>query len=239
MMAANYAGALGGAAGLAGGLITAGMLGDAYGDSKNMFNQGANYVTDMNNQQRSDYSPYMQAGTQALSATQNLLNQGSGAVDPTKSQAFSYNAWSDPSTQYRIDQANAGINASALAKGSVGGGLAKALAANSQNMASAEYSNAYDRYLKQNTQDFNQQQQLWNNATQTYQNQLAGQQNLLNSGLSATNATTTAAGNYANMYNQNRMGLGELGMQTAQNQAGAVAGGLKSGMSGITSLMGA
>lgn len=234
----NYAGALGGAAGLVGGAITSGMIGDAYGGAKNLFNQGANYVTDMNNQQRQDYTPYMQAGTQALSDTQNLLSQGSGAVDPTKSQAFSYNAWQDPSTQYRIDQANAGINASALAKGSVGGGLAKALAANSQNMASQEYSNAYDRYLKQNTQDFNQQQQLWNNATQTWQNQLAGQQNLLNTGLGATNATTTAAGNYANMYNQNRMGLGDLGMSAAGAQAGALMGGLKSGASGIASLMG-
>lgn len=234
----NYAGALGGAAGLAGGLITSGMMGDAYKKASGQYDQGANYITDANNTQRQDYQPYMQAGQEAIGNYAGLLAQGSGAQDPTASQAFSYDAWTDPSTQYRIDQANQGINASALAKGSVGGGLAKALASNSQNMASAEYANAYDRYLKQNNQDFGQQQQLWNNATQTWQNQLAGQGNLMSTGLQATTGTANAAGNYANMYNQNRMGLGSLGMDTAANQAGAIAGGLKSGMSGISSLMG-
>ena len=176
------------------------------------------------------------SGQAATASYQNLLGQGNTAAQPTQSAAFSYDANTDPSTQYRIDQANKAIESSAVAGGKAGGGLAKALAANSQNMASQEYQNAYNRYLAQNQQDFGQQQQIYNNQTQNYQTQLAGYGNLMNTGLQATQGTTSAAQGYGSAINQNYGNAANLAYNSGADRASAIGGGMKSLFSGISSL---
>ena len=238
-MNAGIPGAAAGLGGLAGGLVGSGMIGDATKAANKLYKQGRGYITDNNNQQRQDFQPFMQAGQDAVGNVQSTLSAGSGAANPTLSQAFNFDAWQNPATQYRIDQANAGINASALAKGGVGGGLAKSLAANSQNMASEEYANTYDRYLKQNQQDFGQQQQLFTNDQNQWQQQLAGWQNLANMGLDATGTTGNIGLGYTNAYNTNLNNQAQLGYQSATDRAAAIGGGLKSAFSGLSSLYGA
>jgi len=233
---AGYGSVVAGAGGLVGGLLANSMMGDAAAAANKQYSQGRNYLTDSNNQQRADFQPYMQAGTNALGQYQNTLAAGSGAVNPTQSQDFNFDTFKSPAAQYRIDQANAGINASALAKGNVGGGLAKALASNSQNMASEEYANAFNQYLQKNQQDFGQQQQLWNNANQNWQTQLGGYQNLMGQGLNATSTTGSLANNYANAYNNNLMNQAQMNYGAAADRAGALTGGLNAFTSGISTL---
>lgn len=233
---AGYGGAVAGLGGAVGGLVANSMLRDANKQSNKLFSQGRDYLTGANTQQRSDFQPYMQAGNEAIGQYQNALATGSGATSPTQSADFNFDVFRSPAAQYRIDQANAGINASALAKGSVGGGLAKALAANSQNMASEEYANAFNQYLQKNQQDFGQQQQLWNNANQNWQTQLGGYQNLMNTGLNATSTTGNLASNYANAYNNNLMNNASMNYGAASDRAGALTGGLNAFTSGISAL---
>ena len=235
---AGYGSVVAGAGNLVGGLAQSAAMEQGRQQGNKMFGQGRNYLTDSNNQQRADFQPYMQAGTNALGQYQNTLAAGSGAVNPTQSQDFNFDTFKSPAAQYRIDQANAGINASALAKGNVGGGLAKALASNSQNMASEEYANAFNQYLQKNQQDFGQQQQLWNNANQNWQTQLGGYQNLMGQGLNATSTTGSLANNYANAYNNNLMNQASFNYNGLAERGAALGGGLNAFTSGVSSLLG-
>lgn len=231
-------GLAGGLGGLAGSLMTNSALGKAQRQGNAMFGEGRDYLDTTNKTQREDFMPFMQAGQQAIGQYQNLLGAGSGAVNPTQTGAFNFDAFKDPSAQYRMDQSNAAINASALAKGNVGGGLGKALMANSQNMASEEFNNAFNRFLSKGNQDFGQQQQLWNNANQNWQTQLGGFQNLMGQGLNAAGTTGGFATNLANAYNTNLMNNAGFNYNAAGDRAGALAGGLDSAVSGITGLFG-
>lgn len=81
---------------------------------------------------------------------QNLINQqnpndyGSLMKDFT---AADFNINQDPGAQYRMDQANKAIERSAAARGGVqSGGTLKALQTNSEDLASQEFGNAYNRF---------------------------------------------------------------------------------------------
>lgn len=219
-----------------GGLAAGNILGSGLREANRISGQGVDYLQGLNTQQRADFQPYMQAGQQGLGQYQNLLSQGNQATMPTQSGTFSYDAWKDPSTQYSIDQSNAAINASALASGSVGGGLGKALTNNAQSMAQKAYQNAFDRYLKQNEQDFGQQQQIYQNQTGNYLTQLGGYQNLMGQGLNAAGTTGGLSSSFGSGVNQNYLAQAANAMQNARDRADAFSGGLSGAVSGISSL---
>lgn len=63
----------------------------------------------------------------------------------------------DPGYQYRLEQGNRGVENSAAAKGSqLSGATLKALARFNQNEASNEYSNVFDRFMKQKLAQYDQ-----------------------------------------------------------------------------------
>lgn len=219
-----------------GGLAAGNILSGGLSKANSISGQGVDYLKGLNTQQRSDFQPYMQAGQQGLEQYQNLLSQGNQATMPTQSGSFSYDSWKDPSTQYSIDQSNAAINASALASGSVGGGLGRALTNNAQSMAQKAYQSAFDRYLAQNKQDFGQQQQIYQNQTDNYQTQLGGYQNLMGQGLSAAGTTGNLSANFGSGVNQNYLSQAANVMQNARDRADAFSGGLSGAVSGISSL---
>lgn len=228
--------AVAGLGSMAGGLAANEILSNALDRSNRISNKGVNYLQQGNEQQRQDFQPYMKAGTGALSGYQNLLAQGNTAAQPTTSQGFSYDAWKDPSTQYMIDQGSAAINASALASGNVGGGLGRALTANAQNMSKQAYQQAFQNYLAQNTQDFGQQQQIYQNQTGNYQNQLAGLGNLMGQGFNAASTTGNLGLGYGNAVNQNYLAQAAQTANIGQQRADALAGGLSGLASGVSSL---
>lgn len=221
---------------LAGGLFTSGMLGAGDRKARRIAGQGVDYLQGLNEQQRGDFQPYMAAGQDAIGSFQNLLAGGNPATMPTASKAFDFNAFQDPSAQYGIDQSNAAINASAIASGSVGGGLARAIAGNTQSLSQKAYQNAFDRYLKQNEQDFGQGQQLFQNQSQNYQTQLGGYNNLMGSGLQAAGTTGGISANLGAGVNQNYLQQGQTAAEMARQRADALAGGLSGFTSGISSL---
>lgn len=105
-------------------------------------------------------NPYLSAGEMAIGKQQDLLQNGM----PKQSDAFNFDAWKDPSTQYSISESNKALQAAGLAGGNAGGALAKALQGNANSLAQQAYGNAYGRYIQQNQQDFGQQQQNFKNA---------------------------------------------------------------------------
>jgi len=107
---------------------------------------------DMYDQTRKDLDPYKQAGDTAL-------NQLMGQMTPDGYFNQTYTGqdiYSDPSYQFRLQQGQNAIQSSAAAQGGLlSGATLKALQGYGQDMASQEYSNAYNRFNADQTNRYN------------------------------------------------------------------------------------
>ncbi len=96
-------------------------------------------------QQRQDWAPYSQAGSQGL----NLLMQGIGnGTDGDLTRRFGMSDFqADPGYEFRRSEGMRGIEGSAAARGGLlSGGAMKSLDRYNSGLASQEYGNAYNRY---------------------------------------------------------------------------------------------
>ncbi|PWT72950.1 MAG: hypothetical protein C5B60_08840 [Chloroflexi bacterium] len=97
-------------------------------------------------------APYVQGGAGAEQTLANFMQPGGQFMTPFTAENMQQ---LDPGYQFRIDQANRALAASAAARGgSLGGGVAQALQAQSQNLASAEMQNAFNRFYSQRGQQY-------------------------------------------------------------------------------------
>ena len=195
--------------------------------------QNQTWATTQQNEQ-----PYLEAGKQGLA---NYQSQANSATQPTynyKIPDFNFSTYEDPSAQYRMAQAAKAINNSSIAKGLTGGGAIKALASKQQEMAGGAYSDAWNRYLQNTSQQYKQ-------ANDTYSRNLDWQ----NTQLERQNNLAKIGGTMAS-------GLGTLGAETGKNvgstyeqlagsQAGGIAGagnainqGISTGVNALTKGLG-
>lgn len=158
--------------------------------------QAANHAADLQHQdaeealafQKKQYEdsvtrsqPWITAGTSALGTLQGLMAPG-GDLSKGFTEQFKPPTMSDdPGYQFRLEQGQKALQSSAAAKGGLlSGNTAKALEDYTQNSASNEYSNTYNRSYQQFLDRFN----IFNaNQTNEY-NRYAGL-----SGLGQTTAT--------------------------------------------------
>ncbi|MFX9324872.1 DNA transfer protein p32 [Acinetobacter baumannii] len=107
---------------------------------------------DMYDQTRQDLDPYKQAGETSLSQMMDQMG-ANGYFNQTYTGQDIYN---DPSYQFRLQQGQDAIESSAAAKGGLlSGATLKALQNYGQDMASQEYSNAYNRFNADQTNRYN------------------------------------------------------------------------------------
>lgn len=193
-----------GAAGVIGGSI---LSANAAGHAADTQAGAARYAADLQNQQyqqtRQDQQPWRDAGNTALSQMGN----------PDFQKTFSMQDFQqDPGYQFRMDQGMQALQRSAAARGGLmNGGTLKGLTDYSQNAASNEYQNAYNRFNTDNSTRFNRLASI--------------------AGLGQTaNGQTAAAGmNYAN-----QAGEAAMGGANAQGAAGiAGANAISGGLSGL------
>lgn len=103
-------------------------------------------------QDRADLQPYREAGYTAL----GQLGQGTTAGGAFNRDFTMADYSADPGYQFRLEQGQRGVEASAAARGGVlSGGTLKALAKYNQGAASQEYGAAYDRWRASTTDRFN------------------------------------------------------------------------------------
>jgi len=195
------------------------------------------------------YNPYTTAGQYGVGgytdATKNYLaNVGTGPdASQYQSSPGQVSQYLDPSAAYTSDQASKATQASAMAKGGMGGGLAKALSNNANKMAMTNYNNAYQQMLGTNQQNYGLANQSFQNLFNTQNQNMANYGNLANMGLQATNANQNLLGQYntgiGNIYGN----WGTNIQSNANNKAGvgnAQATGMgNSFLSGISSMYGA
>lgn len=145
--------------------------------------------------QRADQQPWRQAGMSALNQLQGGMN------DMSRSFTMS-DFMKDPGYQFRMDEGLKAIDRSAAARGGLNSGATmKALTRFGQDLASNEYTNAYNRFKNDQTQRFNQLSSL------------AGV------GQVANNQIGNAAAQYGAQTSNNILGVGNAQAANLMNQA--------------------
>lgn len=143
------AAAIGGAAvlGVGGAMIGASATRDAAQQQADAARNAAGLQYQMYEQQRQDQAPWRAAGESALKDMQN----------PAFQRDFSMQDFQqDPGYQFRMDQGQKALEASAAARGGLmGGNFGTALSQYGQNYASNEYQNAYNRFTNNQSNRFN------------------------------------------------------------------------------------
>ena len=164
----------------------------------------------MYQQSREDLEPWRKQGAQSLSQLAGMMRPGTDMT--TRFSARDFQA--DPGYQYRLSEAQKGMDRSQAARGMLNSGAAlkEAMSVN-QGMASDEYQNAYNRWAQQNSDIYNR---------------LAG---LANTGQQTSNQLAQLSGNYASQYGQN------IG-QAANARASAYAAKASANQNMLSDLMG-
>ena len=145
---------------IAGGLAAAGALGSGYmslqaaGNAANTEANAANQASALQYQEflqeQQNEAPYLSAGTSALSTLQSKLPSLSAPFTMADFQA-------DPGYQFTLQQGQQAINNSSAARGLVDStGTMKDLAQFNQGAASTQYQNAYNNYVQNQNQTYNQ-----------------------------------------------------------------------------------
>jgi len=145
---------------------------------------------------RTDQAPWREAGSVALGQMQSPdFNKDFGAADFQK----------DPGYDFRMAEGQKAIDRGAAARGSFDSGRTmKELTRYSQNVASDEYNNAYNRFNNDRTNRFNRLSSI------------AG------TGQIANNQMAQAGQNYSNAYGQNMAAYGNAGAAGAMGRANAI-----------------
>jgi hypothetical protein len=153
---------------------------------------------EMYQQGREDMAPWREAGADAL----GQMN------DPQHKERFSHaNFQQDPGYQFRMNEGMRALQASAAARGNLGGGATlKALTRYGQDVASQEYQNAYNRFYDQQDRSYNR---------------LAG---LAGVGQTTSGQLMGAGQNMANQVGQAHMGMGNAAAAAHMNQYNTMAG---------------
>lgn len=177
-----------GVAGIGGALISSSAARDAAAQQAAASREAMAMQQQMYNQTREDLAGYRGAGNQALSQMQNADFQRdfSGA-----------DFQQDPGYAFRMREASKALERSAAARGSLmSGGFMKGLNQRVQDVASNEYSNAYNRFNADRDRRFGRLS------------------NIAGMGLGAATQTGNAGQNYANQ-------AGNIGMSNANAQGAA------------------
>ena len=157
---------------------------------------------------RADMKPWLEAGKKALAR-----------VEATPDFSFSNEQFfKDPSFQFRMDEGNKAIEASASARGNVlSGSQQKALLQYSQNLASTEYGNAFNRAKSTYTTNLNKDQSLSGIGQQTANQVGQAGSNMANS-VGSTTMQGTAQSNAFLQQGANAKAQGYRDMATISNK---------------------
>ena len=162
-------------------------------------------------QQRADQEPFRQGGLTAQSRLMQLLGLGDKSAGTSDQDYGSLmrnfgasDFQQDPGYQFRLQQGNQALDRSASARGGLLSGAAMKDAMNyNQGAASQEYSNAFNRFQTNRS------------------NQLNPLQSLMGSAQSATNQVGNATQNTANQVGNNLMSAGNARASGYVGQANA------------------
>jgi hypothetical protein len=166
-------------------------------------NQANQTQWDMYNRNRDDAEPWRTAGAGVLPQMTEGLQPGGQFNRNFTMDDFQ----KDPGYDFRLSEGTKAIERSRAARGGMlGGATGKAIGRYSQDYASGEYTNAFNRYMAQNDARYNR---------------LAG---LAGTGQTATNQVGNYGMNAANNISQNQIGAGNARASGYMGTANAISG---------------
>lgn len=147
---------------------------------------------------KSNYAPVIAGGQSSYQRAQDMTAGRQQAAQPnfTATTADSANPYLAKMSDYGQKQSQQAMQASALARGGMGGGFLKALSNNAQDYAATKYQQAQQMAQGANAQNFGQEQQIYANRTGFDQSQIENTQANAQAGLAGLAGYTGAAGNY-------------------------------------------
>lgn len=186
-----------------GGAVASSSANKAAGAQRDAASQASQTELEQYYQNREDQQPWRDAGTVALGQlTEGTKNGGEFNRDFTMADFVK-----DPGYDFRQQQGQRGLDASAAARGgALSGAAIKASTRYNQDYASGEYQNAYNRFNADRTARYNRLSSL------------AG------TGQTATNQVGTQGAQVASNVAQNQMGAGNAQASSYIGQGNAVQG---------------
>lgn len=202
-------------------------------DQARAIQQGIDFQKGVYSDAQGNFNPYIQSGQQNLATYQNMLDTAQQPTLNYQQQAFDFNKYKDPSAEYAMQQSAKAMEASALAKGATGGGFAKALQQNQNNLANQAYQNAYDRWGKTSAMMYGQAKDQYDRDYTAQQARLRQYGALATQGLTAAQQLGSigsgAAQNMGSLYS----GLGSAQAAGTMGASNALTSGLSGMMSGL------
>lgn len=161
-------------------------------------NQANALEKQMYEQSRADQMPWLEQGKASLSQLANLTKPGGELMRTYGAADFE----ADPGYQFRLSEANRGVDRAMAARGLTNSGTAlRELSRVNQGMASDEFQNAYNRWMQQRQNQYNMLSGLANTG------QVTGEQ------------LASLGSDYSNQYGQN------LGQAANARASSYIAGG--------------
>ena len=135
---------------------------------------------------KQNVDPFIQAGQRGLTGYEEAIQNFTKPTFDYTRKNFDLTSWKDPGYDFRLSEAQKAIEASTAAKGmSLGSGVLKSLQTRGQDMASQEYQNAYDRYLKDEAMKYGQASDAYGRDLGFQQTNIGNLGNLSQQGLGA------------------------------------------------------
>lgn len=203
---------------LAAAVIMADATKDAAGKQSDAVTQANALQERMYNEQVARLAPYAAGGLTAQNQLMSVLGLGPNTGQPgygKYSKDFSMADFqADPGYAFRMSEGLKALDRTAAARGGlISGGALKAATRYGGDLASQEYSNAFNRYQTNRT------------------NQLQPLGNLMAAGQSAAGGQNTASGSYGTSGSELAQAQGNIAAQRDVNTANAYTGALQSGIS--------
>lgn len=211
------------AAALAGSAMSASASKSAANKQAKSADAASQIQKDMYDQTRNDLGGYRDAGNTALNQLMGGMGQG-GYFNQTYNGQDIYD---DPSYQFRLKEGQNSIQSGAAAQGGLlSGATQKALLNYGQESASQEYSNAYNRFNADQTNQYNRLSNLvgvgQNAAAQTGNAGLQTSQAIANNTMAGANAQAAGTIASANAWANAGQQLGTMGAAYMQNRNAGV-----------------
>ncbi len=218
---------IGGGLSLISGLIGMNASNSAADQAAEAQRQALEFAKQQYQQGRTDLSPYMGAGSEAAGQLNGIADQSQPGFN-YQQQPFSFDKNSDPGAQYLMQQAAQAINASSLAKGSIGGGLAKSLQTEIGNQSNTAFQGAYGRWANTSQMLNDQAQQQYGRNLGWQQNQFGQKESIAGMGQGSA-AGLAGIGSVLGQYGGNQLaGAGQSRAAGTMGAANSLVGGINS-----------
>lgn len=193
-------------------------------EANRILQQGIDFQKGVYTDAQGNLKPMIEAGQRGTASYEQAINDFTQPTLDYTQKDFTLDNWKDPGYQFRLDEANKSINAKMAKSGmGLGSGALKSLQTRGQDMASQEYANAYDRFLKDSAMRYGQASDQYGRDF-TFDTTKIGQFGDL-SKLGATAASSlmgggnTAAGNISNIYGTQAENAGNAAITQGQADA--------------------